>query len=129
MNWLAGFKIGRTTRASTLAPFVEHTIHSQLFQLYSFINLLFCVSFLYLVGQELPYDSQYVTSGTGLFANFTCDYDYYYYDSLYPCDTTTYCHSSPLVVSCSQGNDSLLSEHQIQLEICFDEYFVAHKIY
>ena len=54
----------------------------------------------HVVGQELLYDSQYATSGTGLFANFNCDDDYS--DLLFVCNTTS-CKTDPLVVNCIRG--------------------------
>ena len=55
----------------------------------------FCTSFEHKDGQELPYDSQYASSGTGLFADFSCSFDN-------PC-TTSSCKSNPMVVKCIQG--------------------------
>ena len=72
---------------------------SQVISEIAFLN----VSFAHIVGQELPYESQYASSGTGLFADYSCSSDYYL---LFPCNTTSSCQSYPLVVNCVQGKES-----------------------
>ena len=55
------------------------------------------------VGEEIPYESQYQSNGSNKFANFCTISN----SRLLSCNVTTTCQDDPLVVKCSEGKSNL----------------------
>ena len=55
------------------------------------------------VGEQIPYESQHKSNGSGKFADFCTISN----STLFSCNVTTTCQDDPLVVKCSKGKSNL----------------------